>query len=332
MRLAMNQHESAGTTFTASRMTTGNTFKQPSMPQIGYQTASEAYVFFSNDMTWAATTVWCFDYLLTIDKEIQYFWRSSWSLSKFLFLGYCYPPLLYILINIFATVPWPSWQGYHLCNLAIHADATEYHQHLLVAKCYVIRRAPRLRTVWSQPSAVRACLPHRVPKSCHFDPPVSSFQGCSLSISGGSTTSYEKWTIVARAASVLSDGIVLVLTMKKTYSNARQSAGLEVHDILLGAILRDVSVCFSLLCIMNIIGMGTARKTEYIDLSSLVKTGDGSYEKQLYSRLRVLQGTKSQQIPCNSLLSVVHWGSLRKKARTAVRSSHNIETHTVAGA
>ena len=49
----------------------------------------------------------------------------------------------------------------------------------------------------------------------------------------------ETGTIVARAASVLSDGIVLVLTMKKTYSNARQSAGLEVHDILLGAILRD---------------------------------------------------------------------------------------------
>ena len=58
--------------------------------------------------------MWCFDYLLTFDREIQYFWRSSWSLNKVLFFGYRYPPLLYILINIFAIPPWPSWQNYHV--------------------------------------------------------------------------------------------------------------------------------------------------------------------------------------------------------------------------
>lgn len=60
------------------------------------------------------TAVWCLDYLLTLDREIRYFWFSSWSFNKVLFFGYRYPPLLYIIINIFAIPPWPSWQNYHV--------------------------------------------------------------------------------------------------------------------------------------------------------------------------------------------------------------------------
>ncbi|KAI0729823.1 hypothetical protein C8Q72DRAFT_289735 [Fomitopsis betulina] len=263
---------------------------------LGHNTASEvfaeiqAYVFLSNDMTWAATTVWCFDYLLTLDREIQYFWYSSWSLNKFLFLGYRYPPLLYILINIFAIPPWPSWQGYHRCGL-------QDNQRLVLeitpdCSCAIVLYMQMALSIASMISATlfaalrvfalfgrnRALLA-LVFLTGFLNPailiyifsrsipaPVSSFQGCSLSITGGSTTSYEKWTIVARAASVLSDGIVLVLTTKKTYSKVRQSAGLAGHDTVLGTLLRDASVCFSLLCIMNIIGMGTARKTEFIQI------------------------------------------------------------------
>ena len=67
-------------------------------------------------LTLLMIAVWCFDYLLTLDREIEYFWCSSWSLNKALFFGYRYPPLLYILINIFAILPWPSWQNYHVSN------------------------------------------------------------------------------------------------------------------------------------------------------------------------------------------------------------------------
>lgn len=54
------------------------------------------------------------------------------------------------------------------------------------------------------------------------------------------TSAYLKTgTIVARAASVLSDGIVLVLTLMKTYSKIRQSVGLGGYDTVLGTLLRD---------------------------------------------------------------------------------------------
>ena len=46
-------------------------------------------------------------------------------------------------------------------------------------------------------------------------------------------------TIVARAASVLSDGIVLMLTLMKTYSKIRKSVGLNGYDTVLGTLLRD---------------------------------------------------------------------------------------------
>ena len=46
-------------------------------------------------------------------------------------------------------------------------------------------------------------------------------------------------TIVARAASVLSDGIVLMLTLMKTYSKIRKSVGLDGYDTVLGTLLRD---------------------------------------------------------------------------------------------
>ena len=50
-------------------------------------------------------------------------------------------------------------------------------------------------------------------------------------------------TIVAWAASVLSDGIVLMLTLMKTYSGIRTSVGLDGYDTVLGTLLRD-GQCF----------------------------------------------------------------------------------------
>ena len=44
---------------------------------------------------------------------------------------------------------------------------------------------------------------------------------------------------MARAASVLSDGMVLALTLKKTYSKLRQRVGLASQDSVLGTLLRD---------------------------------------------------------------------------------------------
>ncbi|KZT69912.1 hypothetical protein DAEQUDRAFT_231050 [Daedalea quercina L-15889] len=73
------------------------------------------FVFFSNDMSWAANTVWCYDYLLTLDREIKFFWNSRWSLNKALFFGYRYPPLLNTILDFLINLPL-SWQNVSLCD------------------------------------------------------------------------------------------------------------------------------------------------------------------------------------------------------------------------
>jgi len=75
--------------------------------------------------------------------------------------------------------------------------------------------------------------------------------------------------IGARAASVVSDGIVLALTVAKTRTlNKARRAQCEDDPTptLSGILFRDTVSCFSLLCAINVIGMATGRLTEFIEI------------------------------------------------------------------
>ncbi|KZT65325.1 hypothetical protein DAEQUDRAFT_768983 [Daedalea quercina L-15889] len=89
--------------------------------------------------------------------------------------------------------------------------------------------------------------------------------------------------MVARAASVLSDGIVLALTLVKTRAKSWNVGTLSepVHSVR-GTLLRDGSICFAFLCIINVIGIGTARQPETIEI---IQTWTGILTSVLVSRL-----------------------------------------------
>lgn len=59
-----------------------------------------------------SAAVWCYDYTLTVDREIRYFWGSKWSFNRVLFIGYRYPALVNTGIDFLANLPWSSWQNY----------------------------------------------------------------------------------------------------------------------------------------------------------------------------------------------------------------------------
>ncbi|PFH47954.1 hypothetical protein AMATHDRAFT_150896, partial [Amanita thiersii Skay4041] len=42
-----------------------------------------------------------FDYLLTLDLEIKYVWKSRWSIIKFLYLVMRYMPFLSVIVISF---------------------------------------------------------------------------------------------------------------------------------------------------------------------------------------------------------------------------------------
>ena len=62
--------------------------------------------------------VWCYDYLLTLDREIAYIWRAKSSFNKILFIGYRYPVLINTILVFLTVIPW-SWQ-----NLSVYVTYT----------------------------------------------------------------------------------------------------------------------------------------------------------------------------------------------------------------
>lgn len=74
--------------------------------------------------------------------------------------------------------------------------------------------------------------------------------------------------IVARTASVLSDGLVLILTCTKTVRRKREVDGyLFGWNVTLRAILlRDTAVCFGILCLLNTIGIATGHLSQFIEI------------------------------------------------------------------
>lgn len=82
-------------------------------------------------MTWAATgrchmhdielcsyhpkVIWCYDYVLVLDREIENVWYAAWSLNKALYFGYRYPGLVSAVI-VCLTTPALSWQTVEVWN------------------------------------------------------------------------------------------------------------------------------------------------------------------------------------------------------------------------
>lgn len=95
---------------------------------------------------------------------------------------------------------------------------------------------------------------------------VKQFQGCMLDIIGNQHR-YELLMMIARAASVVSDGIVLILTCVKTLErNKSQNSTRSRKETLRGILFKDTAICFGLLCIVNVIGIATGRLTEFIEI------------------------------------------------------------------
>lgn len=65
---------------------------------------------------------WCYDYLLTLDQEVQCFWQVRWSLNRALFLGYRYPGLVNTALVLLTTLTF-LWQNVVVStSTCVHCD------------------------------------------------------------------------------------------------------------------------------------------------------------------------------------------------------------------
>lgn len=93
---------------------------------------------------------------------------------------------------------------------------------------------------------------------------VLDYQWCTLDIKGN-YQHYEIVMMVARAASVFSDGLVFVLTCSKTIcGRIRVDINNTTQTSVSEALSIDTILCFGTLCIVNIIGIVTGHLTQFI--------------------------------------------------------------------
>lgn len=58
-----------------------------------------------------AVALCCYDWFLTLDREVESIWKTEQSLVTILFYGIRYPAILNTVIELLTRISWPSWQS-----------------------------------------------------------------------------------------------------------------------------------------------------------------------------------------------------------------------------
>ncbi|KAI0725499.1 hypothetical protein C8Q72DRAFT_888610 [Fomitopsis betulina] len=256
-----------------------------------------------NYMYFSATALYVYDYLLTLDREIKYFWKAKQSFGTILFYFYRYPALVNVLFEVLSRMraPWQtagrsvvlgSWtrsqmalDGIILVSTAIFASVRVYA--LFHRKWWAFTVV--LVTALINPVILFYLFTRSVPSIGT----VEGFSSCTLALAG-STDSYETYVlaslryryaltptastgmIAARVAALLADSCVLVLTGiqtrqigKSTGSDSEEDSMLGLKQSLKGTLLQGTVKTFTLLCLINVIGIATGRLDEFLEIWTL---------------------------------------------------------------
>ncbi|KZT04437.1 uncharacterized protein LAESUDRAFT_727911 [Laetiporus sulphureus 93-53] len=236
----------------------------------------QVFLEFENYFFFSVTALCCYDYVLTLDREIKFIWKTELSFATSLYYAFRYSALFNTIMVLLTRIAWPSWQSNWVgtCGVVLRVQMV---LDIIVLVSATIFAALRVYAIFSRNKWMFGL----VFLSGIINPAISiyifmlslpgihavmSFQACSFTIVGN-RSSYESWMMAARAASLVSDGLVLTLTCMKTV-RMRDSEfitsflGSSLKDIL----LRDTVLCFAFLCVINVIGIATGRLPEFIDI------------------------------------------------------------------
>ncbi|EED85643.1 predicted protein [Postia placenta Mad-698-R] len=229
------------------------------LPMLHLDRWVQVYLYFENYSYFSATALCCYDYALTLDREVKYMWRSKQSFATLLFYTCRYSAILNTALELLTRMAWPSWQSDKLrirstfTNGAGHRHFGHYnhsvgYEHLSYSSQHAYENVC-LEVVL----IVVRIIAVRDNGSIYFPAHL---------------TGSETGMIGARAASVVSDGLVLVLTCIKTWQ-PKGNAGALMMDIgttIREILLKDTALCFGLLCVVNIIGIATGHLTQFIEI------------------------------------------------------------------
>ncbi|KAH9926789.1 uncharacterized protein B0H18DRAFT_1005588 [Fomitopsis serialis] len=240
------------------------------------------FVGLVNYMYFSATALYVYDYLLTLDREVRYFWGAQPSFYTILFYFYRYPALANTVLEVLSRIDAP-WQTVKLrdmqrfqmgLDIVILVSAASMFAALRVFAIYNRNRwlCATVLLIGLVNPGILIVLPFT--RSIPSLGTVDGFRACTLALAG-SQRSYEKcvWTIFARVAALISDGLVLVLTGLKTSQRRTDVDGVVgIERALKDVLLHDKRTLIRmprLLCGVNVIGIGTGHLTEFLEIWTL---------------------------------------------------------------
>ncbi|KAH9942052.1 hypothetical protein B0H21DRAFT_751408 [Amylocystis lapponica] len=232
------------------------------LSEIQFFIVGQAYYF-------AAGVLICYDYCLTLSREVEFFWRGSrLSPAAMLFYVTRYAVLLKtVFIVLESDLGWPA-RTEESCKIVVGCAMA---LNILLLCCAAVFSAMRVYALFGKAKHLFLII------LCAglVNPAITLYLYLSLTIvkhpfpdQCGMTynladTAYDSWTMASRASSVVSDGLVLVLTWLRVRPVDVAVLGLSSAQgrTLSTVLVRDNAMYFGSLFVLNLVGLGIGRES-----------------------------------------------------------------------
>ncbi|KAH9919350.1 hypothetical protein B0H21DRAFT_713016 [Amylocystis lapponica] len=200
-----------------------------------------------------------YDHALTFPGEIKLIWTRRWSGVTMLFMINRYFALLNKAFLVVDSFPWP--------NQTNQAYASSFAVSCCQRKRLIYRpvfSVLRVYAIWDKDW--RPCVPVLaiglvVPGINLYQYSISTPQsappplfGCGEDIPL-SDAAFTSWSLATHSFAIVEDALVLVLTWIKTYGIKRIASQMHVKATLTTMLLRDGTVYFATLLILNVVSL-----------------------------------------------------------------------------
>ncbi|KAI0676426.1 hypothetical protein C8Q78DRAFT_997302 [Trametes maxima] len=225
------------------------------------------------EATLAGVTLVLYDFILTLPQEARYMWGRRFSGGHALFYIVRYSAVfgaLMITANVCLTTPGLSLQVFTLIEMILDVVLLVGTAVFSALRAYAVSR----RSIWVLVIVLVLGMLNPIVYVLTFavftrvDLMASSQPG----IAAPSHTAYENFIIAARVCAVAADAFVLFITWKHCIRRSVAPPKLLVQNMgrwdtagsLINVIVKDGILYFSVLLIINIVGLALSRTYEFI--------------------------------------------------------------------
>jgi len=204
-----------------------------------------------------------YDFFITFADEVKCIWKRKFSFPTFLFMMNRYSTLFSRTLLIIQLLPYQyttlnNWQDIMLCTVVLRSsEAFTVVSQVSVAIFLALRTFAIWRRDWRIFVLVFA-LGMIVPITSIYyfatlTPTIVGlpFIGCS-ELASLSDVTIGRFNIAVRLSAIVADAVVLILTWMKTMGMIRDCKGPRSHRSVVLMLLRDGTVYFAALLILNI--------------------------------------------------------------------------------